>query len=87
MNVPVMTAVWSFKKHAASWAVLPLNSKKKNIIYYNSTANFVMNKVVGDVICNNFCLKKFPKKHLKRGRGSKNENSCPWSKLNEILYT
>ena len=66
MNVPVMTAVWSFKKHAASWAVLPLNSKKKNIIYYNSTANFVMNKVVGDVISDKFCLKKFPPKEGRR---------------------
>ena len=44
-----------------------------------------MSKVVEDVISDNFCLKKNRQKiHPKMGGGSKNENSCPWSKLNQI---
>ena len=50
----------------------------------NCTANFVMSKVVGDGITDNFCLKKIPPK---REGGWKNVNSSPWSKLNQILYT
>ena len=45
----------------------------------NSTANFVMSKVVGDVISDNLCLKELPPKKTipNGGEVSKNENSCP----------
>ena len=49
-------------------------------------ANCPMSKVVGDVISDNFCLKKFPQKTIQRGGGEKIVNSCPWSKLNQMLY-